>query len=219
MASRRCAHISKGELCGLQVEHVVFGPTPGTGLIEVRHNLSQRDGLKKPKKESRNRDVPMNPFVEKKMWEYIEQRGFPKEGPFFIGNRGKALGPEEVYHSYFCVAMRRARLTKPGRTGKPAPKFTFHDLRHAAATLMIQKGKMNVVQVAEALGHKDAATTLNVYADLFRDADNSREGLHTSADAVCPPAAMQPLPPPRKIIRQQKRLLRPPTESRSKKVG
>jgi hypothetical protein len=53
--------ICKGELCGLQIEHVVFGPTPGTGFIKVRHNYSQIDGLKKPKKDSRNRDVAMNP--------------------------------------------------------------------------------------------------------------------------------------------------------------
>jgi integrase len=153
------------------------------------------------------------------MWGYIELRGFPKTGPFFVGNTGKALLPEEVYHSYFCTPMRRAGLTKPGKTGKPVPKFTFHDLRHAAATLMINKGKMNVVQVAEALGHKDAATTLNVYADLFRDADNSREGLHTAADAVCPPTAMEPLPLPREMMRQQKRLLKPPKESRSSEAG
>jgi integrase len=42
--------------------------------------------------------------------------------------------------------MRRAGLMKPGKKGKPIPKFTFHDLRHGAATLMVQKAKMNVVQ-------------------------------------------------------------------------
>jgi integrase len=187
--------ICKGELCGLQIEHVMFGPTPGTGVMKIRHNYSQQDGLKKPKKEARNRDVAMNPFVEKTMWSYIEQRGFPKTGFFFVGNTGKPLLPEEVYHSYFCTPMRRAGLMKPGR--KPGshgvPKFTFHDSRHVAATLMVQKGGMNVIQVRDALGHSNASTTLNVYADVFRDADNSREGLHTAAEAICPPTAMQPL--------------------------
>jgi integrase len=59
-------------------------------------------------------------------------------------------------------AVRAADQTFPTR------RFTIHDLRHTAATLMVQAGA-NVKAVQRQLGHKDATTTLNTYADLFDD--------------------------------------------------
>lgn len=43
-----------------------------------------------------------------------------------------------------------------------------HDLRHTAASLMVRAGA-NVKAVQRQLGHKSAAMTLDVYADLFDD--------------------------------------------------
>lgn len=44
----------------------------------------------------------------------------------------------------------------------------IHDLRHTFASLAVQAGA-NVKQLQRAMGHADAAMTLNVYADLFED--------------------------------------------------
>ncbi len=44
--------------------------------------------------------------------------------------------------------------------------MTIHDLRHSAASLAISSGA-NVKAVQRMLGHKSAAMTLDVYADLF----------------------------------------------------
>lgn len=46
--------------------------------------------------------------------------------------------------------------------------MTIHDLRHTAASLAISAGA-NVKAVQRMLGHKSAAMTLDVYADLFDD--------------------------------------------------
>jgi integrase len=43
---------------------------------------------------------------------------------------------------------------------------TFHDLRHFYASALIAAGE-DVKVVSERLGHKDAATTLNVYSHLW----------------------------------------------------
>ncbi|KAA8831807.1 tyrosine-type recombinase/integrase [Bifidobacterium tissieri] len=48
------------------------------------------------------------------------------------------------------------------------PRMTMHDLRHTAASLMVRSGA-NVKLVQRQLGHKSAAMTLDVYADLFVD--------------------------------------------------
>lgn len=61
---------------------------------------------------------------------------------------------------WFAVALRRA--------GVDRGHMTIHDLRHTAASLMVQSGA-NVKTVQRQLGHKSAAMTLDVYADLFDD--------------------------------------------------
>lgn len=48
------------------------------------------------------------------------------------------------------------------------PPLTPHDLRHTAASLAVSAGA-NVKSVQRMLGHKSAAMTLDVYADLFED--------------------------------------------------
>lgn len=60
---------------------------------------------------------------------------------------------------WLSVGLRRAGI--PGH-------LTIHDLRHTAASLMVRAGA-NVKAVQRQLGHKSAAMTLDVYADLFDD--------------------------------------------------
>lgn len=52
---------------------------------------------------------------------------------------------------------------------RQATSMTVHDLRHTCASLLVHAGA-NVKVVQRQLGHKSAAMTLDVYADLF-DAD------------------------------------------------
>lgn len=63
-------------------------------------------------------------------------------------------------------------VTEAKKRGEQAPKVmprvTPHDLRHTAASLAVSAGA-NVLAVQRMLGHKSAAMTLDVYADLFED--------------------------------------------------
>ena len=71
---------------------------------------------------------------------------------------------------WFAGAVRRARL----------PHLTPHDLRHTAAALAVQSGA-NVLVVQRMLGHKSAAMTLDVYADLFdNDLDDVAARMNTA---------------------------------------
>lgn len=60
--------------------------------------------------------------------------------------------------SWFASAIKKAE----------APRITPHDLRHTAASFAVSAGA-NVKVVQRMLGHKTAAMTLDVYADLFED--------------------------------------------------
>ena len=46
------------------------------------------------------------------------------------------------------------------------PKCRFHDLRHLCATIMLLQG-VNVKVAQERLGHKDIATTMNIYSHVL----------------------------------------------------
>ncbi|MGI8703444.1 MAG: tyrosine-type recombinase/integrase [Candidatus Limnocylindrales bacterium] len=53
------------------------------------------------------------------------------------------------------------------------PALRFHDLRHAAATLMLDAG-VPIAVVSKLLGHSSPTTTLTIYAHILDDA--KREG-------------------------------------------
>jgi integrase len=73
---------------------------------------------------------------------------------------GAGLFP--VTASIFDKSWRIAR-SQTGLT-----RVRFHDLRHAAASIMIHAG-WNINQVSRQLGHANATMTLNVYAHLWPD--------------------------------------------------
>jgi integrase len=60
-----------------------------------------------------------------------------------------------------------AKLNGAGR-----PKPVMHDCRHSFASLLIAQG-LDVVFISRQLGHANASTTLNVYADLFDKANHA----------------------------------------------
>jgi integrase len=73
--------------------------------------------------------------------------------------------------SYFNVAKRGFKKTHK-RAGLDGKGITVHDLRHAAASLLIRQG-LTPVEVAAHLGHADSGITLRVYAHLFDPTDTA----------------------------------------------
>ncbi|GAA4746601.1 tyrosine-type recombinase/integrase [Gordonia alkaliphila] len=66
---------------------------------------------------------------------------------------------------------RAVRAAKPKVKGLPE-EFSFHDLRHYLASLLIASGS-DVKTVQARLRHSSARTTLDTYAHLWPDADES----------------------------------------------
>lgn len=48
------------------------------------------------------------------------------------------------------------------------PKFSCHNLRHTFTTRLIEQN-VNIKVVQDVLGHQDAQTTLNIYADVTKE--------------------------------------------------
>lgn len=60
------------------------------------------------------------------------------------------------------------------------PMIRFHDLRHTAGSLLLEKG-LSIKQIQEYLGHEKASTTLDIYGHLSaegkKEAANTLDGL------------------------------------------
>ena len=92
-------------------------------------------------------------------------------------------GSLPVSPDFFTSAWARLR-TQVGLDG-----IRLHDLRHFQATMLLRAG-VPVKNVSRRIGHRDAATTLNVYAHALEDVDREAAdvvgGLLRSATSASP---------------------------------
>ena len=74
------------------------------------------------------------------------------------------------------------------------PRIRFHDLRHTAASLMLNNGIPTIV-VSRRLGHSKASTTLDVYGHLI---ENMQGEVASLMDELITPVKLFPtVPAPR----------------------
>jgi integrase len=73
----------------------------------------------------------------------------------FPSSTGTPMDPSNLYHNF------KKLLIVAG-----LPNIRFHDLRHTAATLMLQQGTHPKV-VQERMGHSDISMTLNTYSHVL----------------------------------------------------
>ena len=74
----------------------------------------------------------------------------------FTNAVGRPLSPDVVDRGHFKPLLQRAGL----------PDIRMHDLRHTAATLLLQNN-VHPKYVAETLGHANIAITLNTYSHVL----------------------------------------------------
>lgn len=172
----------RGEILGLKWADIDWERR----RLRVRHNLveirgepvdgkmhagqrtvsSVRAVLQTPKTSASRRNVALSPGTLQKLREHQQRQGLEMAalGPdwdaqdfVFANVFGGPTEPRALYGWY------RQIVTEAG-----LPAIRFHDLRHTAASLMIQNG-MSAKTVSDRLGHADVAFTLRVYTHLYDD--------------------------------------------------
>jgi integrase len=156
-----------GALCGLrlgEVRGLCWEDTEG-GLVHVRHNWQNSDGLKGPKLDS-FRDVPLPLPAARALEAYRAEKGGPQTGLVF--EREKKDG-QPLSNGFFRLALSR-ELGNTGVNGvwtsqKKKPdgyvneqkerNITFHSLRHTFVSLMRLAGATDFETQALA-GHRSA---------------------------------------------------------------
>ena len=152
----------RGEVLGLTWDNVDFD----NGIIHVRKQM-QRERVKGGKlrlvtlKNEKHRQIaPANTVFQALRKHRAKQNearllvgpAWESNSLVFCNDLGSPLDADAVYQSY------KRFLSSNGFSD-----LRLHDLRHTAATLMLQNGD-SIKSVQEALGHHTAAFTLDVYA-------------------------------------------------------
>lgn len=156
----------RGELLGLKWESIDFKKR----TIKVESSLVAQDKgpalLQDSTKGGRDRIIEeIDPAIldilqahRKKQAQMLMALGRPEldHGLVFINTKGKPIHPSNIDRQF-------AKLIKKYKL----PKIRFHDLRHTAATIMLENGT-DVKTVAEQLGHADAAVLLDIYSHVTK---------------------------------------------------
>jgi integrase len=156
--------LRQGEILGLRWSDLDWK----TGALQVQRQVKRISGeglqFSEPKTASGRRLVKLGSAMLAKLREHhkrqLEERIFvglqwQDQGMIFTSTVGTVLDQRNV-HREFKLLLGKADL----------PDIRFHDLRHTAATLMLQQG-IHPKVVQERLGHSEIGITLNIYSHVL----------------------------------------------------
>ena len=165
----------KGELLALQWSDIDFGACQ----IRVSKAVSVVGGkqiVKCPKTKTSHRIVSIPGFLSRRMRELKASQlrdrlrlgdQWQGEDWVFIQEDGRMMHYGTPAHSFRDTLLRY-------NEGKPEyahlPLIPFHGLRHTSATLLIA-AHQDIKTVQSRLGHAEASTTMNIYAQALQESD------------------------------------------------
>jgi integrase len=149
--------LRQGELLALHWDDIHLRD----GSLSVRHTLQELNGrleLVEPKTAKGRRRVDLPALAMDALRDHRKRmfaEGHP--GPWvFCDSKGGPLRKGNLVRRSFNRVLRTAEL----------PRIRFHDLRHTAATLLLQEGVHPKV-VQERLGHAQIGLTLDTYSHVL----------------------------------------------------
>jgi integrase len=149
--------LRQGELIGLRWEDLDLK----TGTVSVQRSVQEVDGqptVQQPKTSKSRRMVVLPRFAVsalKKHQAEASAAGLAAGGWVFTDARGGLLRKSNLIRRSFKPLLVKANL----------PEIRFHDLRHTAATLLLERGT-NPKVVQEMLGHAHVGLTLDTYSHV-----------------------------------------------------
>jgi len=177
------------------------------GTIHVRRRADAWGTIGKPKSKAGNRDIPLAPMVVNALREWM--LSYPRPATDQVDHDGRPIleepcgghlvfpngsghveshanirnrfwGPFQLKHG---MAVETAELDE---SGEPVfePKYGFHSLRHAAASLFIAHSRWTPKRVQVVMGHASITMTFDRYGHLFEDLEGDREAMKKLEAAV-----------------------------------
>lgn len=175
------------EVVGLRWEDIHMDD----GYIDINHNMVyyQRDqgkcyfSISTPKTEAGSRIIPMLPEVRQAL---LDEKSYQKEVGLvcnadidgytdfiFLNRFGNPHNPQTINRTIkrITLSYNEEEMESADREGREAiliPPFSCHNLRHTFCTRYCEN-ETNLKVIQEIMGHKDIATTMEVYAEATKD--------------------------------------------------
>lgn len=158
--------LRQGEIRALRWQDVDFCRNSIT-VCRAADNLGHIDD---PKSQAGFREVPMAPplITELKAWKISQGKRKPDDLVFVTRHR-TMIDPPNLREAWMRLQHRVDTGGEPfvGRK-PPTGRFRFHDLRHVAASLLIETG-LPPKRIQAILGHASIEMTFDRYGHLFED--------------------------------------------------
>ena len=159
------------ELRGLTWRHVNLKG----GIIEVRQRADFRNDIGNPKSEAGTRDVPIPPAVTQLLREWRMPCPKTADGLVFPTENGTVIYTSNIHQQCWRPLLRALGLMNTGKNEDgeeiEIPRYTFHHLRHAAASLFIEQG-FSPKKLQAIMGHSSIQVTYDIYGHLWKDAES-----------------------------------------------
>ena len=158
-----------GEVFGLKWDDISF--TDSAVNVERSLESSRTQGLifQEPKTKKSKRRIPITKAVKNVMKKFQKEQEWyanslgdifdNEENLVFPNAYGKPMNPSNFASRYFKRMVKQAGLDD---------SFSFHDLRHTHATLLLKQG-VNIKVISERLGHSTITMTLDTYSHVLPD--------------------------------------------------
>lgn len=159
----------QGELFGLTIDRINFLRQQITVDRQLIGLAGREPEFGPPKTEDSDRIIPLPAVVAQALAVHLQKYATGPDGLVFTNTYGAPLR-----RSNFGATWRRACQDAD------VHGFTFHDLRHYYASLLIRHGE-SAETVRAMLGHKTAMETWKTYAHMWPDSD---ERTRAAVDSV-----------------------------------
>ena len=152
------------------------------GIIHVRQRADAWAQIGATKTEAGKRDIPLAPIVVNSLREWHAACPTGKPGLVFPNGRGNVESLQNIYKRYWTPTQVASGLVSDGPS--PRPRYRFHALRHAAASLFIAYLGWTPKRVQVVMGHSSITVTYDTYGHLFEDKTADREAMKKIEAAI-----------------------------------
>jgi integrase len=154
------------ELRGLLWENVDFDKR----LIRVRQRANFKGEMGPCKSGAGFRDIPLAPMAINALRTWRLACGNSENGLVFTID-GRVIRKDEVHRDCWRPLAEAAGLVEEGAE---LPRYRFHDLRHVAASLLIESG-WQAKKIQAVMGHSSITMTFDLYGHLWEESESDAE--------------------------------------------
>jgi integrase len=150
------------------------------GIIHVRQRADAWRHIGPPKSAAGSREIPLAPLTINalRQWQAVCPAG--QLGLVFPNGSGNIESHTNIVKRVWNPLQCRCGIITD--TGKP--RYNFHALRHASASLFIAYLGWTPKRVQSVLGHASITMTFDRYGHLFEDRDGDREAMKKLEAAI-----------------------------------